>query len=75
MDPVWEAGKLTCRWGGPCALVLWTVWVGPLGGGLAGESEVRGGRGLGLEGFGGVGVFVEAGGVVFVLMFVKISGL
>ena len=66
MDPVWEAGKLTWRWAGPCALVLWTVWVGPLG--LAGESEVRGGRGLGLEGFGGVGVFV-------VLMFVKISGL
>ena len=47
--------------------------MGPLG--LAGESEVRGGRGLGLEGFGGVGVFVEASGVVFVLMFVKSSGL
>ena len=48
---------------------------GAFGGWVGGESEVRGGRGLGLEGFGGLGVFVEAGGAVFVLMFVKISGL
>ena len=43
-----------------------------MGGGLAGESEVRGGRGLELEGFGRLGVFVEAGGVVFVLVLVLV---
>ena len=56
-------------------LALWCFgrfgW-GLLGGGLAGESEVRGGRGLGLEGFGRLGVFVEAGGVVFVFVLVLV---